>query len=206
MTRLAANPVRRRKPARISYEHFLCTYCSGEHVEWVDGYVVPMAPVTSDHCDYRGTLLCLVGIFAEVRQPGVIYGDPFQMKTGPLLPGRQPDLFYASNRHRHRCRPMYFDGPADLVVEVIGPGTRALDRWVKFEEYQAGGVPEYWVVDSVNRKVEFFRLGRDRQYRRIPPEADGATPSRVLHGFWLRPEWLWGSVSFIDAYRELGLI
>ena len=73
---------------RISYEEFLQTDLENNHVEWVDGRIVPMAPVSNEHQDVCGFLLSLLRPYVQEHDLGRILFDPFQMKTGSDLPGR----------------------------------------------------------------------------------------------------------------------
>ncbi len=86
----------RSPPRRMSYEEFLDWDGENQHVEWVDGKVVPMPPITGDHSDLATYLITLFTMFLAHRNVGVIKADPFQMKTSPDLPGRRPT--YCSSR------------------------------------------------------------------------------------------------------------
>ncbi|HKQ72729.1 MAG TPA: Uma2 family endonuclease [Blastocatellia bacterium] len=71
----------------------------------------------------------------------------------------EPDLFYVSARTLKRVdwsRP----DTADLVVEVISPGTAIYDRNTKADTYAALGVRELWLVDPQNETVEVRNLKR----------------------------------------------
>ena len=92
---------------------------------------------------------------------GVVRFAPFQMKTGPNLPGREPDLLFIAQEHLDRLKGTYLEGPADLVVEIVSPDSGARDRGEKFYEYERGGVPEYWLLDYARRQAEFYQLGQD---------------------------------------------
>jgi Uma2 family endonuclease len=46
----------------------------------------------------------------------------------------------------------------DLIVEVLSRSTTGRDRGVKFEDYAAHGVGEYWIIDPVRRSVEQYQL------------------------------------------------
>jgi Uma2 family endonuclease len=48
-----------------------------------------------------------------------------------------------------------------LAVEVLSPSTEHTDRLRKRRLYQRQGVPEYWIVDVDNRRVERWRAGED---------------------------------------------
>jgi len=122
---------------------------------------------------------------------GRVLYEPFQMKTGPELPGRSPDLFFVSNENLGRLKRLYLKGPADLVVEIISPGSRAVDRGEKFYEYEQGGVPEFWLIDPQRKQAEFYQRGQDGVYRLVPPDSDGLYHSQVLKGLWLKVDWLW---------------
>lgn len=52
-----------------------------------------------------------------------------------------------------------------LVVEVVSPGSEAIDAVVKRTEYARAGIPRYWVVDRDSAQtVTLFELGPDGGY------------------------------------------
>jgi Uma2 family endonuclease len=175
---------------RMTYEEFLEWDFENPHVEWVDGEVVMMAPVSDEHQDVRGFLFALLKYFIEEHDLGRLLDDPFQMKTGPDLPGRAPDVQFISNKNLGRLKKNHLKGPADLVIEIISPGSRGTDRGDKFYEYEKGGVKEYWLIDPERRRAEFYRLGRDKQFHLMPIDKDGVLRSEVLKGLWLKVDWL----------------
>jgi Uma2 family endonuclease len=46
--------------------------------------------------------------------------------------------------------------PPHLVVEILSPSTKDVDRGKKFEAYAAGGAGWYWIVDLDEPKVAVF--------------------------------------------------
>ncbi len=74
-------------------------------------------------------------------------------------------------------------------MEVVSPESQTRDRRTKFREYQAAGVPEYWLPDPTLRTFEAYRIGPDGQYVRLA-ERNGAVHSAVLPGLFFRVEWL----------------
>ena len=180
------------KPAtKITYEEFPNWDGENQHVEWVDGEIVEMSPISDRHEDLSGFLKPLLRLFVEAHQLGIIRGEPFQMKPALSLPGRAPDFFFIANAHLDRLRNTYLEGPADLVVEIISPESRVRDRGEKFFEYEQGGVSEYWLIDPVRRQAEFYQLGTDGIYRPAVLDAEGRYHSAVLPGLWLQVDWLW---------------
>ena len=65
----------------------------------------------------------------------------------------EPDLFYVSAELAARFAPKQRD-TADLVVEVISPGSAIYDRNTKAETYGALGVRELWLIDETDETVE----------------------------------------------------
>lgn len=187
----------------VTYADFL-TSSESEAGEWVDGEVVPMAPVSLEHQYTSAFLLRLLSAFVEHHQLGQVFYEPFNMKTGPDLPGRSPDIMFVATAHLGRLRTNYLDGPADLVVEVVSPGSAGRDRGDKYFEYEAGGVPEYWLVDPGRGVAEFYRLDGSGRYF-TPEVVDGVFRSAAVGGFWLKVEWLWQRPPLRDIEAHLGL-
>jgi Uma2 family endonuclease len=49
----------------------------------------------------------------------------------------------------------------ELVVEVLSPHSKRIDRFRKPPRYRDFGVPEYWVVDGDGGQIERYRLAAD---------------------------------------------
>jgi Uma2 family endonuclease len=192
----------------MSYEEFLATDFESKHVEWVNGKAIVMSPSNQQHQSINRFLGKLLGIFVSERKLGVMFEETFQMKTGPDLPGREPDIMFVSNAHKKRLKKTYLDGPADLAVEIISPDSVARDRGEKHEEYEKGGVREFWLIDPKRKTADFFVLNKGGTYQPAPLDADGVFHSTVLKGVWIKVAWLWQTPlpSEISILREWGLI
>jgi Uma2 family endonuclease len=206
-------PIASGKPQKLdlpkmTYAQFLEWDFENPHVEWVNGEVVMMAPVSGNHQDVRSFLMFLLQAFNAVHDAGQLRDDPFQMKAGPDLPGRAPDIQFVSKRKLARLKKNYLEGPADLVVEVISPGSRGTDRGDKFYEYEMGGVKEYWLIDPERQRAEFYRLQRDKQFHEMEIDGAGVFRSAILKGFWIQVEWLWQRPlpNVVRIQRELRLV
>ena len=118
----------KRSFPRMTYEQFIRTVPDDVHAEWVEGEVVPMTPVSRDHNELSAFFLALLRHYVEAQNVGKIFCEPFQMKTGPNLPGRSPDLLFVSKKRLSQLKRNHLQGPADLVIEIISPESRARDR------------------------------------------------------------------------------
>ncbi len=73
----------------------------------------------------------------------------------------EPDPFYLSAELEARLDPKHRD-TADLVVEVISPGSAVYVRNTKADTYGALGVRELWLIDETTQTLEVRRhTGKD---------------------------------------------
>jgi Uma2 family endonuclease len=170
----------------ISFEDFLEQAPEGSLAEWVDGKIVFITPLSQFHQDLAGFLSALLRIYVEAKGLGTIHLAPFLMK---LNSGREPDSLFVSKRHQARLKKTFLEGPADLVIEIISPESRARDRGEKFYEYEQAGIPEYWLLDPLRKQAEFYQLN-DGIYQ-MAPKQDGIYHSQVLTDLWLETSWFW---------------
>ncbi len=101
----------------------------------------------------------------------------------------QPDVVYVSAPRLGIVGDQRIQGPPDLVVEVLSPGSARRDRDEKLLLYGEAGVREYWLVDPAERQIEI--LVADRGEFRVQVPVGGDYRSRVtpelrldLFDFW----------------------
>ena len=94
----------------------------------------------------------------------------------------QPDVVFISNERLGIIKERIM-GAADLVAEVISPGSRRRDRIDKRDLYEQHGVRECWLIDPEAKTVEvlFLESGTYRLAGRWHP--DDRARSRLLKGF-----------------------
>ncbi len=173
----------------VPYEAFLAGDY-GEHVEWIDGKVIAMSAVSVRHELLTLFFKMLLKIYIESTGGGVVLGDPVVMRCNMDLPARQPDILVLLPERMNYLHENEVAGPANLVIEVVSPGSEARDRGEKFREYEQGGVDEYWIVDPLRRESLFYVRGEDGLFHsRLP--IDGVYRSFVLHKLQLKVNTLW---------------
>ncbi len=180
----------RLPPGRMTEDEFVA-WCGEEtRAEWVDGAVVLMNATEPGHGLLLSFINHLVRGFVDEHDLGAILGESVAVRLPELRRRREPDLFFVGTAKLGRIEPQHFEGPPDLVVEVVSPDSQTRDRRDKFGEYAAAGVPEYWLADRPMRTFEAYTLGVDGKYARLL-EVDGTVHSAVLPGLFFRPEWVW---------------
>ena len=173
-----------------------------ELVEWVDGRVIQKMPENTLHDVLRNWLMVVLGLFVRGRRLGQVYGPELTMRLPQGPTRRCPDVLFVSSANAGRVGATMVDGPADLIIEVVSPDSVGRDYREKFLEYEAAGVPEYWIADPLSERLEPYRLGGDGAYELIPPNADGRVHSTAVPGFSLRPADLFAD----DRPEELALL
>lgn len=102
----------------------------------------------------------------------------------------EPDLFYVSADTDAYADPKYpeYMTTADLVIEVISPGSAIYDRNTKADTYAALGVKELWLIDEASGIIEVRVLQGDRYAASLVLERDDILNSTVLSGFEVKVE------------------
>ncbi len=196
-------------PQKLTYEEFLREY-AGQYAEYVDGEVIKPMSVTRSHDELTRFLHALLRFFVEAKHLGKIHGEPYQMKMvlNDKIKGREPDIFFIKRENLDRISEKFCDGAADLVIEVISPESVTRDTVDKFEEYEAAGVKEYWIIDYRRRTVNFYGYDENIKYKMLPLSVDGVFESRVIEGLWIKTDWLWQEElpNLMDVLKEWKLI
>ena len=58
-----------------------------------------------------------------------------------------------------------------------------MDRGIKFKDYEAHGVREYWIIDPEAETLEQYCLKRDKTYELRLKSGSGEVKSSVIKGF-----------------------
>ena len=204
---VAATPSHTATTRRVTFEEYLKLSDESAMSEWIDGEVIYMGPAAAHHQRIGSLLEALMKLYVETHKIGEVFRAPFVMRLPDRRRGREPDLLFVSSERQRLVEKTYLNGPADLVVEIVSPESVGRDRGEKFVEYEAAGIREYWLIDPDRESAEFYELGADGRYRAAQVEAGDAYHSKVIEGFFARPEWFWRTPSpTLEALRELKLI
>lgn len=143
-----------------------------DRVELIDGEVTVMSPIGKGHaaCVGRLTLRLVesVGKHALVWVQNPIHLGEFaepQPDVALLRPRRD---FYAKGH----------PGPKDVLLLIeVSDETLRYDRRVKLPLYARAGIPEVWIVDLKNERVEVHRRPRANGYAETKRRSRGAEVS-----------------------------
>jgi Uma2 family endonuclease len=186
-TKVVRVPFRNRS-GPVTFEDYCSLIADGQKADLIDGVIYLASPDNTDAADLFGWLYTLLYDYCEARGLGKVYGSRVAFKLDESN-SPEPDIAVLLNQNLGRVERGHVRGPADLAFEIVTPESVERDYDRKRRLYQKFRFPEYWIVDEELQRVTLLRLG-NRGYQEVRPHK-GALKSRVLPGFWLRPEWTW---------------
>ena len=123
------------------------------HYELIAGVLYMVPPPTGLHHLVASRLVRLLSRFADAHPDTCVLFVPRAAIWIPADTHLEPDLFLVSTQ-RLRTMDAGAMHVADLVVEILSPGSAVYDRTAKADTYAALGVPELWLVDLEQRAIE----------------------------------------------------
>jgi Uma2 family endonuclease len=157
-------------------EYLWLTDRTNRPVEFSDGSIEVLPMPTDEHQGISGFFYTAFGNYLASRG-GIVRYSPLRLR---LREGRfrEPDLMLLRDRADPRRDNRYWRG-ADLVLEIVSADEPTRDLVEKRREYEAAGIPEYWIVNPLNRTIIVLTL-RDGVYAEHGIFAPGAQASSPL--------------------------
>ncbi len=139
-------------PKYVTFEEFTQWKPEGRRYELHDGIIVEMSQPTGGHEDVLGFLALKISV--QIERLNLPYFIP---KTALVKPpenesGYSPDILVVNrsslvNEPLWKQRSTVIHGASiPLVIEVVSITWRD-DYFTKLGQYEAIGIPEYWIVD-----------------------------------------------------------
>lgn len=175
----------------VSLEEYLEKYAEAG-CEYVEGAVIKVTPIGLIHEELRDFVRLLFQVYFSLKPIGRVLGEPFVMYL-PAFPDRrrEPDLMVVLNSNPAELKETYLDGPADLCIEIVSPGSVGIDHGIKFQEYEHGRVGEYWIFDPIRSESRFYQLNEQGIYIRQSENSIGDYVTPTLPEFRLPVPLLW---------------
>ena len=173
----------------VRFEEFCALVGDGQKADLLDGVIYIASPDTK-RSNAIGFFIAylLEGYTTAKNLGGFTFISRFACKITDLR-APEPDAGYVRPERLHLVHEGHMDGGPDIAVEVVSRDSRSRDYGEKRELYEAAGVMEYWIVDPLQRRVEFLRLQEGR-YELVPLENNNLFRSQVIPGLWLNVDWL----------------
>ncbi|MEQ8674236.1 MAG: Uma2 family endonuclease [Aggregatilineales bacterium] len=188
----------------VSEDVYMRDYAESFH-EWVDGVITKMSPVTLKHDELSNYSRLLLESYFALKPIGKVIGAPFVMRLKNVKARREPDLQVILNSNPGTLENTYMDGAADICIEVVSAGSVTTDYGEKLEEYERGGVREYWLFDPMRETTTFYRRNEKGQFQAHQPGAQDVYSTPLLPDFKLHVPTLWQSElpSIIEVIKSV---
>jgi len=180
--------MKKKRVGPYTFHDFCEMVREDQKADLINGVIYMASPESPEANDLFGWLFTVVRLYARTKKLGNVYGSRVAFKLDEDH-GPEPDIAFVLTEHLDRVKRGRVEGPADLAVEIVSPESIQRDYYDKRDLYEEHGIPEYWIINEMDLNVTLLRLKKGK-YHPVRPKK-GELHSKVLSGFWLRPEWLW---------------
>lgn len=133
----------------------------GERAELIDGQIYYMAPPTRTHQRMVLSLATLINeyIDKDMRKcevdiaPFAVFLNSQDRKGVDYV---EPDIVIICDKDKLDDKGCH--GAPDWVIEVVSPGSREMDYYIKLALYKEAGVRLYWLVDIERQTIVVYDL------------------------------------------------
>ncbi len=187
---------------RKKREQFYKEITPSEKAEFINGEVVMHSPVKKRHNFVLNSLNHLMDHYVRKNKLGFVGIEKIMISL--TRNDYEPDLCYFNQEKVKDFteEQMLFPAP-DLVVEVLSPSTAANDRGVKFQDYQAHQILEYWIIDPEAKTVEQFRLDAANQYELILKSGESNIESKAIKGFKINIKAIFDEEIYLEEVQRI---
>ena len=173
-------------------KEFYETMKEGEKVEFINGEVIFNSPVKLEHNKAGALLFTLLNTFVNKNNLGFVGNEKIMISL--TRNDYEPDICFFNRSVSDKFNPKQMQFPApDFIMEVISPSTEHNDRVIKFEDYAAHGIREYWIIDPEDKTIEQYLL-KDDKYELTLKSDNGSIKSRTVSGF---------EIPIVSVFNEL---
>ena len=125
----------------------------GGHYELIAGVLYMVPPPEGPHNMAAVRLNSIFSAYASAFPERCVLFIPRAAIWTAAATYLEPDLFLVRSERLQTMDPGRLT-TADLVVEILSPGSAMYDRTAKADTYAALGVQELWLVDLAERSIE----------------------------------------------------
>jgi Uma2 family endonuclease len=170
-------------------------------VEFINGEIVVHSPVKKKHTDAVGFLYKILDTFVRIAELGYVGYEKVMIAL--TRNDYEPDvLFFDKEKSIHFGKNHWKYPAPDFVVEILSDGTESRDRGIKYKDYEAHGVKEYWIIDPDEETVEQYFLvsGKFKLHLKL---SNGYIESPVVKGFRIDVRAIFDEKVNLETLRDL---
>lgn len=148
--------------------------------EFINGEIIVHSPVKSSHAQASENLFRIISIYALKHQLGRVTHEKVMARF--TRNDYEPDVMFFGKEKADTIKPEQSLFPIpDFVIEVLSDSTAERDRGVKYRDYEAHQVNEYWLIDVEAKYVEQYVI-KNGEYVLIKKTDEGIIHCSTLKG------------------------
>ncbi len=139
--------------------------------EFINGEIIVHSPVIKLHNEICSNVHRLIDAYVYAKDLGFVGIEKILIQL--TRNDYEPDVcfFGKEKSKKFKSNQKFFPAP-DLVVEVLSKSTEKRDRGIKFQDYQAHKVMEYWIIAPSGKTIEQYVL-KNKKYELLTKASSG---------------------------------
>jgi Uma2 family endonuclease len=168
---------------RQSFHTSLADY---NNPEFINGEIVEKMSNKLEHNQAVRLLFQLISIYVQKNKLGIAGIEKLMISL--TRNDYEPDIcFWTTEKAQEfTSKQTLFPAP-DFIVEVLSDSTENRDRGIKFQDYAAHGISEYWLINCAKKFVEQYQL-INGQYELLMKAGNGIIKSLAITNFQIPVE------------------
>ena len=173
-----------------------------QKAEFINEDIIMHSPARIEHLTTSSLLHRLLSFFVDNKNLGFV-----AVEKALICLSRndyEPDICYFSNEKANKFKSGQMKFPApDFIIEILSESTEKNDRGIKFIDYAAHGVQEYWIVQPEKQFVEQYVL-KDNSFVLLKKLKVGSNiESTVIKGFKIPAKAIYDSKVNLKTIKEM---
>jgi len=152
--------------------------------EFINGEIIFHSPVKMKHLRISSSISFELIKFVEENNLGFVGIEKMMIQLSRN--NYEPDIVFFRKEISNKFteEQLLFPAP-DLVVEILSKSTYDNDYGIKFQDYAAHGVKEYWIVNPEEKKLEQYLLNENQFILEKSYAKNETLKTEVIKGFTL---------------------
>ena len=152
-----------------------------QKVEFINGKVIVHSLVRRKHNRISTLLFKIIDTYVIQEELGYTASENLMISL--TRNDYEPDIcFFNKEKSKDFTEDQTLFPAPDFIAEILSPSTADRDRGIKFEDYAAHQVKEYWIIDPEEKIVEQYLLD-DSAYQLNIKAKTGSIQSVAIKNF-----------------------
>lgn len=183
-------------------KHFYEAVSEDQKVEFINGEIIIHPPVKKQHDNASGNLYILLKTFTAKHQLGYVAHEKVMVSL--TRNDYEPDVcFFQKAIAKDFTEDQTLFPAPNFIAEVVSPGTKKRDYGIKYDDYQAHGIKEYWIISPKQQVIEKYVLDGEKYELVGTYDRQHSIESEAVEGFSIPVKAIFDEKIFLQTLAEL---